>query len=135
MVLLFEFPRDWYCAECQKKANGSPKLTRGGQNIPQTPKRFGSAKVKFISCEEVALLNKERLPCSRPNSAMPRNYVRPASPPHVNQSSNLKSISPSRSNMQVHDLKQFAAANRNQAKIEHVIRPASPPSVKQSGKD
>ncbi|KAL6598215.1 hypothetical protein ACP70R_046380 [Stipagrostis hirtigluma subsp. patula] len=138
-VLRKEFPRVWYCDECQKKANGSPKPTSGkriaivgGQNSPQTLKRFGNAKVKFISCEEVTSLSRDKRPYGRPSSAVRRSYFRHESPPNVKQSSRMKCTSPSRRDMQVRALKQAAPANHNKGKIDGVIRPQSPPNVKQS---
>jgi hypothetical protein len=82
----------------------------------KTPQIYENSKVKFIPCEEAALLTKERpvtrkrtkfvarrthsqvRPVSPPNmkSISPSRQFRPASPPNVKPSSSMKSILPSR---------------------------------------
>ncbi|XP_062208931.1 uncharacterized protein LOC133910608 [Phragmites australis] len=122
----------------------TPKLDISHSNVvhqisPKTSKGFGSAKVKFISCEEVALLSRERPQYGRSKFGM--RQVCPASPQNVKQLSSMKCVSPSRSDTQVQALKQCAAASHDQAKTEDgsgfamrksQVRPASPPNVKQS---
>ncbi|RLN39707.1 uncharacterized protein C2845_PM01G18160 [Panicum miliaceum] len=167
-VLTHVIPKEWYCAGCHEYANGCSKPNQGGQTELQNPwhgcdkmkeretvklnlshsnvahqidakssNKFGNAKVKFISSEEVASLSKER---PRSYIASQQRPVHPASPPSVKQTSNMKPISPSRSDMQVQALRRCAAASRDQAKIEgrpdfamrqRQVRPASPPHVKQ----
>jgi hypothetical protein len=82
----------------------------------KTPQIYENSKVKFIPCDEAALLTKERpaarrrtkfvvrrthsqiRPVSPPNMkcVSPSRQVRPASPPNVKPSSSMKSILPSR---------------------------------------
>ena len=50
--------------------------------------------------------------------AMQQRQVHPASPSSMKQPSNMKSISPGRSDMQVQNLKLCAAARHDQAKID-----------------
>ncbi|XP_066320702.1 ASI1-immunoprecipitated protein 2-like [Miscanthus floridulus] len=72
--------------------------------------------------------------------AMQQRQVHPASPPGMKQPSNMKSISPSRSDTQVQNLKRCAAARHGQAKTDDSpyfamrqsqAHPASPLHVKQ----
>uniref|UniRef100_A0A0A8YNM0 AIPP2-like SPOC-like domain-containing protein n=1 Tax=Arundo donax TaxID=35708 RepID=A0A0A8YNM0_ARUDO len=159
-VVDFAIPHEWQCYECQEKANGGPTRRQGGQTelqrplhfggltkemetpkldlSPKTSKNFGSAKVKFNSCEEAVLLSRER-PHARSEFSMRQSQVRPASPPNVKHSSSMKCIAPNRSDTQVQALKRCAAASHDQAKIkdradfairQSHVRPASPPNVK-----
>ncbi|KAJ1296684.1 hypothetical protein BS78_01G321200 [Paspalum vaginatum] len=78
----------------------------------------------------------------RPYFAKQQKLVHPPSPPNVKQTSNMKSVSPSRSDMQVQALKRCATASRDQSQTKIVdrpdfarqqsqVHPASPPHVKQ----
>ncbi|XP_047084561.1 uncharacterized protein LOC124695789 [Lolium rigidum] len=131
MLAPLEMRGGWCCSECQEKANGNPKPIQGGSKNPmldnnrwsmahqigvKTPQIYENSKVKFIPCEEAALLTKERpaarrrtkfvvrrthsqiRPVSPPNMkcVSPSRQVRPASPPNVKPSSSMKSILPSR---------------------------------------
>ncbi|KAF0922464.1 hypothetical protein E2562_036579, partial [Oryza meyeriana var. granulata] len=148
-VMTYEVPDEWCCCECQKKSNGNSSPIQGGQTTMlnnntrnrvhqvgfKIPKKIVEAKVKFISCEEAALLNnKERPPHCRSNSFVRRtnSQARPASPPNVRQSPRRSDTraysqfrhkspnvdqSPSRSDTQVPFLKQCAGASQNQAEI------------------
>ncbi|CAN6300523.1 unnamed protein product [Urochloa humidicola] len=147
-VLPLNVPREWYCAECQEYADGCSNPSQGGQmelqkpwqgcdkmkdrktgnsNVahqinPRSLNKFGNAKVKYISSEEVALLNKEWPPYVRSRSA------HPPSPLNRKHSFNLKRISPSRSDTQVQALKRCASSSTKQQKQVH---PASPSRMKQ----
>ncbi|CAN6312331.1 unnamed protein product [Urochloa humidicola] len=147
-VLAHQIPREWYCAGCQEYADGCPNPSQGGQtdlqktwhgcdkmkdretgnsNVaqqinPRSLNKFENAKVKYISSEEVALLNKKWLPYVRSRSA------HPPSPPNTKHSFNLKRISPSRSDTQVQALKRCASSSTKQQKQVH---PASASRMKQ----
>jgi hypothetical protein len=62
------------------------KLNPGHSNAvhqiisPYTRGKFSNAKVKFISSEEVASLNRDRRPYGRSNSAMRQSQVHSMSP-------------------------------------------------------
>ncbi|CAM0882832.1 unnamed protein product [Alopecurus aequalis] len=130
-VVAFEIRGPWCCSECRKKANGNTKPIQGESKTPildnnrrsmthqvgvKTPQIHENSKVKFIPCEEAALLTKERpaarkrtkfvvrrkhsqlRPVSPPNmkDILPSREFRPTSPPNVKPSSSMKSILPSR---------------------------------------
>ncbi|KAK3150166.1 hypothetical protein QOZ80_3AG0229650 [Eleusine coracana subsp. coracana] len=98
-VVAFSIPSEWLCSECQEKANGDSIPNQGGQNEllsacgvtheRETPsldlgqsnvvhqnssdtRKISSGKVKFISSEEVASLNRDR----RPYGSAASYYVR-----------------------------------------------------------
>ena len=97
------------------KERETPKLDLGHRNVmhqisPCTQKRFSSAKVKFISSEEVALLNRDSRPYDRSNSAMRQSQVRSMSPPSLKQHY-MKCTSPTRSDTQTLALNQCTSAS------------------------
>jgi hypothetical protein len=104
---------------------------------PYTRGKFSNAKVKFISSEEVASLNRDRRPYGRSNSAMRQSQVHSMSP-SLKQQSNMKCTSPTRSGTQKLALSQFTSARHDQEKIEkrsdvdmrkNQVRTASPPNL------
>ena len=127
------------------KERETVKLNLSHSNVvhqidPRSSNKFGNAKVKFISSEEVASLSRQRPTYVRSRFAVRPSKVHPSSPPNTKHSSNLKCVSPSRSDTQVQALKRCAVANHDQTKIVHRsylatqqrrVHPASPPSVKQ----
>ncbi|XP_010237272.1 uncharacterized protein LOC104584403 isoform X2 [Brachypodium distachyon] len=114
-VVAFEIKGKWCCYECQKNANGDPEPIQGEKTEFQrplhgcdlrkesktpildnncrnkTPQRYENSKVKYIPCEEAALLSKERWTAhNRPKFVVRHTtLVHPASP-------NMKCMSPSR---------------------------------------
>ena len=134
----------WHGCDSMKERE-TVKLNLSHSNVvnqidPRSSNKFGNAKVKFISSEEVASLSRERPSYVRSRFAVQRSKVHPPSPPNTKHSSNLKCVSPSRSDTQVQALKRCAVANHDKTKIEHrsyfatqqrPVRPASPPSMKQ----
>uniref|UniRef100_A0ACD6AKJ1 Uncharacterized protein n=1 Tax=Avena sativa TaxID=4498 RepID=A0ACD6AKJ1_AVESA len=117
----------WCCSDCQKNANGYTKPIQGEIKGPmidnnhrsmahqigvKTLQIYENSKVKFIPCEEAALLTKERprkkFVARRTRSQVrpvsptsmkcisPNKQFRPASPQNVKPSSSMKSILPSR---------------------------------------
>lgn len=104
----------------------------------RSPNKFENAKVKFISSEEIALLNRERPPYVKSRFAVRPSKAHPSSPPK--HTPNLKCISPSKSDTQVQVLKEYSARSHDQTKIEdrsyfakrqRLVHPASPPRTKQ----
>uniref|UniRef100_J3LPV5 AIPP2-like SPOC-like domain-containing protein n=1 Tax=Oryza brachyantha TaxID=4533 RepID=J3LPV5_ORYBR len=146
-VMTYEVPDEWCCCECQTKSNMDPSPSQGGQTIildnnlcnrvhqasPKIPNKFENAKVKYISCEEAALLNnKEKPPNGRLNFFVRQTNSQacPASTPNVKQSpcrretrafSQFPCKSPnveqstSRIDSQVPFRKRCAGASQNQA--------------------
>ncbi|KAF7068911.1 hypothetical protein CFC21_074617 [Triticum aestivum] len=169
LVVEFEMRYDWCCSECKKKANGDPKPIqgektefqrpeKGHRNVAhqigvKTPQIYENSKVKFIRCEEEALLSRERpavhytrrfvarrsqvKPASPPNlkCSSPSRQVHPASPPRMKcispsrqvhpASPTMKCISPSR---QVHP----ASPTMKCISPSRQVHPASPSSMKPS---
>ncbi|CAL4923202.1 unnamed protein product [Urochloa decumbens] len=125
------------CDKMKGQETGNMHLSHSNvahQINPRSSNKFGSAKVKFISSEEVALLNREWTPYVRSRSA------HLLSPPNTKHSFNLKHISPSRSDTQVQAMKRYGAVSHDQTKIEassyfakhqKQVHPASPSSMKQ----
>ncbi|KAF8698785.1 hypothetical protein HU200_035043 [Digitaria exilis] len=110
------------------------------QIYPRSSNKFGNAKVKFISSEEVASLSRERPLYVRPTIVVQPSKAHSSSPPNRQHTSNFKCMSPSSSESQVQARKRCAAASRDQIKIgersyfttqQRQTHPASPPSVKQ----
>uniref|UniRef100_A0ACD5X230 Uncharacterized protein n=2 Tax=Avena sativa TaxID=4498 RepID=A0ACD5X230_AVESA len=126
-VVAFEMSGGWCCSDCQKNANGYTKPIQGEIKGPmidnnhrsmahqigvKTLQIYENSKVKFIPCEEAALLTKERprkkFVARRTRSQVrpvsptsmkcisPNKQFRPASPQNVKPSSSMKSILPSR---------------------------------------
>ncbi|XP_022678725.1 uncharacterized protein LOC101753925 isoform X3 [Setaria italica] len=139
-----ELQKPWHgCDKMKERETANMHLSHNNvahQINPRSSNKFGNAKVKFISSEEVALLNRGRPPYVRSRFAVCPSKGHPSSPPNTKHSPNLKCISPSRSDTQVQALKRCAAASHDQTKIEdrsyfakcqRKIHPASPPSVKQ----
>lgn len=176
-VAEFEMRYDWCCFECEKKSNGDTKPIQGEKTEFQrpdtshrnaahqigvkTPQIYENSKVKFIPCEEAALLNRGRPavhytrrfvarrtqvhPASPPSMkcTSPSRQVNPASPPsmkcispsrqvHPASTPNMKCISPSR---QVHpeSLPNMKHSSSMKSTLpSRKVRPASPRSMKQS---
>ncbi|OEL36822.1 hypothetical protein BAE44_0002158, partial [Dichanthelium oligosanthes] len=131
---------------CDKmKERETTKLHLSHSNVvhqinPRSSNKFGNAKVKFISSEEVASLSRERPACVRSRFALRPSKSHQSPPPNTKHPSNLKCTSPSRSDTQVQAQKRYAAASRDQTKNEdrsyfatqqRKVHPASPPSLKQ----
>uniref|UniRef100_A0A453MC75 Zinc finger PHD-type domain-containing protein n=4 Tax=Aegilops tauschii subsp. strangulata TaxID=200361 RepID=A0A453MC75_AEGTS len=169
LMVEFEMRYDWCCSECKKKADGDPKPIQGEKTEFQrpekshrnvahqigvkTPQIYENSKLKFIPCEEAALLSRERpavhytrrfvmrrsqvKPASPPNlkCSSPSRQVHPASPPrmkcispsrqvHPASPSTMKCISPSR---QVHPASPL---NLKCSSPSRQVHPASPPRMK-----
>ncbi|KAF2939748.1 PHD finger-containing protein 1 isoform X1 [Oryza sativa Japonica Group] len=142
-VVTYDVPDEWCCCECQNKSNWDQTPSQGGQTIRnrvhqdslKIPNKFENAKVKYISYEEVSLLNNnERPPNCRSNFHVRRtnSHVRPASPPNAKQSSSRSDNraysqfhrkfpngqqSPCRSDTQGPFLKRGDGASQNQTEI------------------
>uniref|UniRef100_N1R4F4 Zinc finger PHD-type domain-containing protein n=1 Tax=Aegilops tauschii TaxID=37682 RepID=N1R4F4_AEGTA len=124
LMVEFEMRYDWCCSECKKKADGDPKPIQGEKTEFQrpekshrnvahqigvkTPQIYENSKLKFIPCEEAALLSRER-----PAVHYTRRFVMRRS-----QSCSMKCVSPSRSDGQAFSLKRCAVASQNPIKAD-----------------
>lgn len=105
----------------------------------KTPQIYENSKVKFIPCEEAALLSRGRpavhysrrfvahrslvdppnmKPSSSMKSILPGRQVHPSSPRSMKQSCSMKCGSPSRSDGQAFSLKRCADASQNPIKVD-----------------
>jgi hypothetical protein len=127
-------------AVSQLSKASSPPTTKHLSNMNCVSPSKSDTKVQALKRCSDASHSQTKLE-DRSYSAMQQRQVHPASPSSMKQPSNMKSISPGRSDMQVQNLKRCAATRHDQAKTdgspyfamrESQLHPASPPHVKQS---